>query len=137
MGMFRNKATSYAILAAAEIARRRQSPTSPGVQAADIAQVYDLPTAYAAKIMSQLAKSQILRSDRGPRGGFQLARAPEKISLLEMFESVRGLLSQSGIHVSGNVPDGLSRTVSGAFQNANNAIRKRLGATTLADLIKK
>ena len=137
MGMFRNKATSYAILAAAEIARRRHGPTSPGVQASDIAQAFDLPTAYAAKIMSQLAKSQILRSDRGPRGGFQLARAPEKISLLEMFESVRGLISTNGIHVSGNVPDALSRTVSGAFQPANNAIRKRLGSTTLADLIKK
>lgn len=137
MGMFRNKATSYAILATTEIARRRQGPTSPGVQAAEIAQTYDLPTAYAAKIMSQLAKSQILRSDRGPRGGFQLARAPEKITLLEMFESVRGLVPTNGIHVSGNVPDALSRTVSNAFLNANLAIRKRLGATTLADLIKK
>ena len=39
--------------------------------------------------MSQLAKANILRSDRGPMGGFALARPANKITLLEIFEAVK------------------------------------------------
>ncbi len=72
--MFRNKASTYAVLAVLEIAKRRLAGSMSGIQAGEIAEVYGLPTAYAAKVMSQLARSRILRSDRGPRGGFQLVR---------------------------------------------------------------
>ncbi len=135
--MFRSKATSYAILAASEIARQHQGPNSPGVQAADIAATYDLPTAYAAKIMSQLAKAQILRSDRGPRGGFQLARAPEKITLLEIFEAVRGVLEGGVMAGDQYVPDALQKSVTAALNKVTDQIRRRLAAVSLADLQKK
>ena len=136
--MFRSKATSYAILAAAEIARRKSSPTGPGVQASDVAELYDLPTAYAAKVMGQLAKAQILRSDRGPRGGFRLARPPEKINLLEMFEAVHGILDGGGeMRVDGKIPDSIRRNVSNAIDNVTGQMRKRMTSISLADLLKR
>ncbi len=136
--MFRSKATSYAILAAAEIAKRQTTPGGPGVQASEVAELYDLPTAYAAKVMSQLTKGQVLRSDRGPRGGFQLARTPEKITLLEMFEAVHGVLDGGGdMRVTGNIPDSIRRKVSQAFNKVTNQMRSRMTSITLADLLKK
>ena len=92
--MFRSKALSYAVLSAAEVANQSDGKPGSGLQAAKVAQTYELPTAYAAKVMSHLAKAQVLRSDRGPRGGFQLARAANKITLLEIYEAVHGPLGQ-------------------------------------------
>ena len=136
--MFRSKATSYAILAATEVARRRPGANGKGVQASEVAELYDLPTAYAAKVMSELAKAQVLRSDRGPRGGFQLARAPEKITLLEMFEAVHGVLDGGGdMRVPGRVPEKVRRNVSAAFGKVAKHMRSGLKAVTLADLLKR
>ena len=50
----------------------------------DVAQTYDLPTAYTGKIMTQLAKARILRSDMGTMGGFRLARPANKIPFLKL-----------------------------------------------------
>ena len=58
--MFRTKALGYAILTASEIAGRDGS-----AGAAEIAEKYELPTAYARKIMSELTKARVLQSNRG------------------------------------------------------------------------
>ena len=127
--MFRTKALGYAILTASEVARRDGS-----VRLGDIAQTYDLPQAYAGKIMGQLAKARILQSDRGPSGGYALARPANKITLLEVFEAVQGQLGDGSIHgLSGS----LGKSVQSAFGTVNDGIRKVLGGTTLADLPKK
>ena len=136
--MFRSKATSYAILAVSEIAKRKTTPGGPGVQASEVADLYELPTAYAAKVMSQLAKAQILRSDRGPRGGFQLARPTEKINLLEMFEAVHGILDGGGeMRVDGKIPDNVRRNIANSFNKVTDQMRKRMSAVSLADLLKR
>jgi len=89
--MFRTKASTYAILAVTEIAKR-QAAQPAGVQAGEIARFLDLPAAYAAKVLTQLARVSILRSDRGPRGGFRLMRPPNVITLLEIIEAVDGTI---------------------------------------------
>ena len=89
--MLRTKASTYAVLAVAEIARR-QASRAGGVQAGEIARCIGLPAAYAAKVLTQLARANILRSDRGPRGGFRLVNSPELIPLLDVIEAVDGTI---------------------------------------------
>lgn len=87
-----SKASTYAILAVIEVARH-QAEATPGngcMRAAEIADHFDLPGAYAAKVMTQLVRADILHSDRGPRGGFRLTRPAERISILEIIEAVDG-----------------------------------------------
>ena len=127
--MFRTKGLANAILTACEIAGKDK-----GTTAAVIAEKYELPPAYAAKIMGQLAKANIFRSDRGPMGGYSLARPANKITLLEIFEAVHGQLGDGSIHgLSGS----LGKRVQGAVGSANDAIRDVLGNTTLAAIAKK
>ncbi len=127
--MFRTKGLGNAILTASEIAGRDGSAT-----AAEITEKYELPPAYSAKIMSQLAKARVFQSDRGPSGGFALARLANKITLLEIFEAVNGQLGDGAIHgISGS----LGKSVQTAVGSVNDGIRKVLGGTTLAALIKK
>jgi len=48
---------------------------------------------HVAKIMQRLAKDGYMKSMRGPTGGFILLKKPEKISFLDLYESVEGKVS--------------------------------------------
>ena len=127
--MFRTKGLGNAILTACEIAGKDK-----GTTAAEISEKYDLPPAYAAKIMGQLAKVRVFQSVRGPMGGYTLERPANKTTLLEIFEAVNGPLGDGSIHgLSGS----LGKAVQAAIGNANDGIRRVLGGTTLAALTKK
>ena len=47
---------------------------------------------HISKVMQKLVKDGFLGSNRGPAGGFYLAKAPEEISLLDIYESIEGKL---------------------------------------------
>jgi Rrf2 family protein len=48
------------------------------------------PKSFLAKILQKLARASIVKSYRGVKGGFELARPPEEINLLEVIEAVQG-----------------------------------------------
>ncbi len=56
----------------------------------EIAEVQEVPKSYLSKIMQQLVRSGLVRSRRGAKGGFELARTPESITLREAIEAVEG-----------------------------------------------
>ena len=127
--MFRTKGLGNAILTACEIAGRGGS-----ARAAEITEKYELPPAYAAKIMGQLSKARVFESNRGPMGGYTLARPANKITLLEIFEAVNGVLGDGSMH---GLSGALGKRVQAVFGAANDGIRKVLGGTTLASIVKK
>ena len=47
---------------------------------------------HISKVMQKLVKDGFLGSHRGPAGGFYLAKPPEEITLLEIYESIEGKL---------------------------------------------
>lgn len=49
-----------------------------------VAKAQNLSVSYLAKILQQLARAGLLRSQRGPKGGYALARAPHEITLLDI-----------------------------------------------------
>jgi len=133
--MFQNKATVYAILSVVEIAKRRATGITTGVQANEVAEIYGLPTAYAAKVMSQLARSRIFRSDRGPRGGFQLARDPNKVSLLDVIEAVEGTIDGRLDAEQSGAPADIQTGLVHVYGSATDSVREVLGSTTVAKFI--
>jgi Rrf2 family protein len=133
--MFRNKASTYAVLAVLEIAKRRATGSTAGIQAGEIAGVYGLPTAYAAKVMSQLARSRILRSDRGPRGGFQLVRDAKDITMLEVIEAVNGIIDGRQDAEQSGAPEDIQNGLSDVFGAATDRIREVLGGMTIGKFV--
>ena len=135
--MFQNKAVTYAVLSVVEIAKRRAAGTMTGIQANEIAEFYGLPTAYAAKVMSQLARSRILNSVRGPKGGFQLARDANEITLLEVIEAVEGVIDgRQDVEQSG-APAGIQAGLANVYGSATDGVREVLGRMTVSKFIKK
>ena len=91
-----SRSTGYALVAVGYIA---QNYKDGAVLAARISKEYNIPLEYLLKILQQLVRANVLRSKRGPRGGFFLARPAETITLLEVIEAVDGPLV-SHLHLS-------------------------------------
>jgi len=51
----------------------------------EIAEHEDIPPAYLRKILGELRRHRFLRSTKGIHGGYELSRAPETITLWEVF----------------------------------------------------
>lgn len=80
--MIFSKATSYGIRALAYIAS--QPERLCGLQ--EIAEHEGIPPAYLRKILGELRRHRLLRSVKGIHGGYELGRAPEAITLWEVFK---------------------------------------------------
>lgn len=48
---------------------------------------------HIAKVLQRLVKQGLLKSSRGPAGGFWLNKAPEEITLLDIYEAIEGKLT--------------------------------------------
>lgn len=53
-----------------------------------LAQRTQIPKDYLSKVMRDLAVAQLVKSQRGPNGGFKLARPAAQISLLDVISAV-------------------------------------------------
>ncbi len=56
----------------------------------EISEEYKIPRSFLAKILQKLVKARIVRSYRGVKGGFSLARQAKEISMLDVIEAVEG-----------------------------------------------
>ena len=73
-----NSTTQYALRAVLYVAEHgRDTPVRVDASAADLR----VPRNYLSKTMHALARAGILASERGPKGGFRLARPAHRISL--------------------------------------------------------
>ena len=78
----------YGIRAIIYIASKQQGNIKTGIK--QIAKDLDLPTPFLAKILQQLAKQKILKSLKGPHGGFSLLKDQKKITLLDIVRIIDG-----------------------------------------------
>ena len=82
-----SKTISYALVAAGYIAKHHKEGA---VVASHISKQYNIPMLYLFKILGKLVTANILRSKRGVKGGFSLARPAKDITILEIIEAVDG-----------------------------------------------
>ena len=56
----------------------------------EIARQMDVPEDFLAKILKTLVDAGLIRSTRGPHGGYALSRPPAEVSFLDVIEAVEG-----------------------------------------------
>ena len=125
------KSTEYALLAAVHIAENYKEGL---VMSQQISKEYKIPLEYLLKILQQLVKASILRSKRGPGGGFVLANNASKISLLEVIEAVEGPMV-SNMRLSEHTNKKFSRNIEAVSDKAVGLARDVYAKTSLADVM--
>ena len=60
------------------------------VSTREIAKVLKASEAHLSKVLQRLARVGLVKSIRGPKGGFMLNKPAGKVSLLEIFETIEG-----------------------------------------------
>ncbi len=127
-----SRSTGYALVAVGYIA---QNYKDGAVLAARVSKEYNIPLEYLLKILQQLVRANVLRSKRGPRGGFFLARPAESITLLEVIEAVDGPL-MSHLHLAEQTNNAFfSLKMEDICRKATSQVRDTFAATKLSDVL--
>lgn len=98
------------------------------VTAEELAVREDLPRPWVARLLGHLTRCGIVRSHRGPGGGYALAREPESIALWDVVEAFRRSgLCQSEFDDSWLLSKGVRETI----EHTDSIFRSYLQRTTL------
>lgn len=81
------KAEEYGMLGVLYLADKEPGLITP---LSEISEAQEIPEKFLAKIFQSLSRSGIVRSHRGVRGGFTLAKNPAEITIKEVLESIHG-----------------------------------------------
>jgi Rrf2 family protein len=122
----------YAIRAVVELAvSSQESPRKVD----ELAQAQNIPVSFLENILTQLRSSGIVRSQRGPEGGYWLARPSDEVNLAQIIRAVEGPL----VGVRGQRPEeleyvGSAESLQQVWIALRANLRKVLEHVTIADI---
>jgi len=87
-----SKKADYALMAMKHLAIKSDSGLS-STSAREIAEQYDIPIELMAKVLQRLARSGLLTSHQGTRGGYTLSRPTASISVADIIQAIDGPLT--------------------------------------------
>ncbi len=131
--MVYSRSTEYAIRAFVNLA---QVPEGKYAMVKQIAAQENIPAHFLAKILQQLVRKGLLRSSKGPTGGFCLRRPAGEIYLMQLVEALDGLTDYHKC-VSGlsECTDEAPCAMHDSWQTLRSRIIEYLETTSIADLV--
>ncbi len=103
----------------------------------EISETQEVPKSYLSKIMQHLVRSGLVKSRRGAKGGFMLAKPADQITLRETIEAMEGpiflnvcLIKKGECHRDDLCP------VHPVWKEAQRALFEILDSKTMANLVK-
>lgn len=122
----------YAFLALLEMASQ-PDPKNP-MNVGEITSKQPIPERYLGQILAVLRRGGLLKSHRGARGGYVLARSPQEITLLEIVSLIEGDQQSADDSDRATLEMELIRQ---SWQQVDRAAQSMLQGSTLADLCQK
>jgi Rrf2 family transcriptional regulator, cysteine metabolism repressor len=113
----------YAVRALAELARTGSAGPVP---IGEIARRRDIPVQFLEGLFATLRRAGILQSQRGVKGGYSFARAPEDVTVLEVVEVLEGRLATD-----------MGADTADVWTEAIDALRLKLQAITIAEVAQR
>ncbi len=103
-----------------------------------IAEELGISKIYLEQVFSLLKKADLVFSAKGAQGGYQLARRPEQITVLDILSAVDvSLFEQAQDTVPEKAPEIEKALRLSAFDVLDQKLRETLGGITLADLVRE
>lgn len=126
--------SEYAILALLELAAHYSS--GEPLQIRQIAAQQEIPDRYLEQLLATIRRAGLIRSQRGAKGGYVLAREPLKITIQEVINCLEGLdVKAEDNHSTTKTVEG--RIIGEIWQEACRAAEEILQKYTLQDLLEK
>ncbi|MCG8485788.1 MAG: Rrf2 family transcriptional regulator [Clostridia bacterium] len=102
----------------------------------NIAEKYDISLSYLEQIIALLKKDKLIKSTRGPHGGYSLAREPSSISVGEIIRSLEGSYAPTDcVEENDHCYNATSCVTRSVFKKINDSISQVVNNMTLQDLI--
>ena len=124
--------SEYALLALLELAGHYDG--GEPLQIRQIAAEQNIPDRYLEQLLATLRRGGIVKSQRGAKGGYILAREPWKITLLEVMGCLEGLNSNSSTEEEANPKTLESAVIQEIWHEARQALDLVLHNYTLQNL---
>lgn len=122
----------YGVRAMIDLAERHgQGP----IQSEGIARRQQISEAYLDQLLTLLRRAGLVRSVRGPRGGHELARPANQITLMEVLSALEGSFLPGGPESGTDLPS--VRVQQELWQTVREQIKKQLEARTVQDLLER
>ncbi len=128
--------SEYACLALIDLAENNGKLL---VKIEEISQRKKIPQKFLEQILLILKRSGYLKSKRGSKGGYQLAKEPAKISLAEIVRLMDGALApveSVSKYFYESTPIEQSKALLAVFKEVRDYIAEKMEKTTFADLVK-
>ena len=122
--------TEYGLVALIDLAA--VYATGERQQTGEISRRHGMPERYLEQMLTSLRKGGFLISVRGPKGGHQLTRSPELITVSEVEDCLEG---DARAERQGDRSNAEFRVLDGLAQRAHQARSAVLEGTTLAHLL--
>jgi len=127
------RAGEYAIRCVLYLAGR---PPGGVISRREVAAAMDIPDPFLSKIAQQLAKAGIMEIIQGAKGGYRLVIPPEKLTLLDVVETITGEIFLNDCLMR---PGACSRSptckVHQVWQKAREQLRSTLREATIDQLL--
>jgi Rrf2 family protein len=127
-----SKKADYALMAMKHLAQRSDRGAA---SAREIAESYDIPIELLAKVLQRLARSGLLTSLQGTRGGYVLARPPALISVADVIVAVDGPLTVTACATAGDSCEQYGKcNIRDPLWRIKDRIQQALAACSIAEL---
>lgn len=124
----------YAVTAMLDLALH--SDTGP-VSLADISARQGISLSYLEQLFARLRQFNLVKSVRGPGGGYQLAASTVDISVAQVVDAVSESLDATRCEGKGNCQDGDVCLTHHLWQSLSAQIHQFLSGISLADLVNR
>ena len=126
--------TDYAVRATCFIAANENKVIS----AADMVKALGIPRPFLRKILQTLGRKHIIKSYKGPGGGFKMTASPKKVTLVSIIETFQGPISINECFFKKSLcPNRNSCVLKRKIDNIERYVMRELGSITIGELIKK
>ena len=107
------------------------------VMGSSIAEAYNIPRHFLAKLVQTLTRNHLVRSYRGRNGGIELARPSEKITILQIVNAIEGPPPEQEMCVIGLdvCSDDVVCPLHNQWQYIKELVHDTLNNQTLLDLV--
>jgi Rrf2 family transcriptional regulator, nitric oxide-sensitive transcriptional repressor len=102
----------------------------------EIAGFHNISEAHLSKVLQRLARAGLVKSVRGPKGGFFLAKESNEITLLEVYEAIEGQIGGNDCLLGDRVCKLDNCILGNVVGDINEQVKQYLSSHTL-DLLTK